>query len=1331
MKRLIACVAAACVAGTAAAEMPDVDEIVLPGEYAGHLQDVWWDGNESIYWAHTWDIVKTDLAGNVIRQVTVEGHNAGCQLKDGKLYVAVCPTSGSSIVAWTSASRLQVNEYDADTLALVAEHVLPANDRAGSLAVLADGSFVVGCLRPGDISASQVRFHRVGADFTILSTHLVDGLKVEMGIETIRRYGGSLFLMCYGAPIVRLDATTFAETGRMNGYDGTRGLIYDGRHIWRGVSTSASGVWTSKLIRHAAGSAERAFFETTDGPAATYTWTGGEGDGLFSTPGNWRGGVAPVAATADDSLAFTLGGVVTNDIAGLTVGDVGVTLASGTKLTVFGEKFGGSGTLTKDGAGTLLFSATNAPDAEFSHAVAVNGGIFQVDKTGDFHGALTVADGGCMLCSYGTVNFHGPVEIDGVSTNTGAQLHYYAKVRGNPACANAGNTTYFHGGLDGVVTILGSSGGNGMSGQAVFYEDTSCFHGFFRTTGECAVNGNTGELVRKAGNMLVGNKGDCVIGGITVNNQHNFGVFGDGIGDVVTITNSTISVTEAFSAGRVGPGSNKSVARLGAGTTVTAPDVFTGYNMWPNFGAIELLPGSVMNVSNRLCVGYHQNQGAPGAKGPTNEWLVVDGGTLNASDVVIACGCRTPQSRIYLKSGAMNVKGISLQGLVNYSTGLPRSGNEGGGVRVGGTNTFRFAMTGGTLNMGDIGFRSLGREENSEANVILSGGTINAMADFPLPHYIPTLFGTWRGGAEGGFTLNTAGHTVTLTTALNGLGDVRLTGAGTVAGTNAMQGVLGGAWTVDGGMSVDLRGAASLLGGLSVGANAAVTLDVGAGRSAAFFSRDGSWPLTAAYAPTNILSRFNKSDGGTVSSLVTHDLGLLNVSAGTKPNYMGGTREAFVAKGEFYVAPEEAGPWTFSGIYSDYIYIQIDDTAKTSTKASTYANLQTQLAAGWHRFVVVTVSNGGGFGPVNREGLALGFAKTAVGGNAAADYTLFSPKNLKMRPSAPCGGAASVRWSSAKGTVWADTSYATTSAANYCDNWDWDVVSLTNSLKLLNRNGTGDPRLNGGNTVNRWDGWFLVPFEKAGTWRIRLNYGDRCRFFLDGSDSGAESASTDKASTGDVSVTAGWHRYEIRTWDKSGAAGPWPGVEFPAVSYAVKTAADADFGAFVPFDEDSLTLSLAPDGYLQGEIALASGAAVTNVSETAAVVWGDVKVADGAAGAVMSGKFACVSNTVDFGTVAADTDDLTKVLKFDDAATNLFADVGRIAVDFASSPTFGRALVGPAGGLDALTDAELARRFEVTVDGVPAADAKCIILPRVQDGRLYLRNLSGTTIYVR
>ena len=444
------------------------------------------------------------------------------------------------------------------------------------------------------------------------------------------------------------------------------------------------------------------------------------------------------------------------------------------------------------------------------------------------------------------------------------------------------------------------------------------------------------------------------------------------------------------------------------------------------------------------------------------------------------------------------------------------------------------------------------------------------------------------------------------------------------------------------------------------------------------------------------------------------------------PTYAGGTREAMVSKGEFYVAPEEAGTWTFSGIWNHYVHIQIDDESDTSTSYKDYAHLQAALSEGWHRFVIVMVHNGDSSGPSRRPGMAIGFAKTKVSGDAAADYTLFSPKNLKMRPSAPCGGEASVRWSTVAGTKWADTTWAKVSNSNYTNNWDWDVVSLTNSLKLLDWYGKGLDRLNT-NVVNRWDGWFHVPSAKAGTWRFRLLYDDRVALFLDGARVAATAAYS-TAVEEETQLAPGWHRYEICTFDSGGSAGPGEGS---AVSYAVSTDGGATFGAFAPFNEDSLTLSLAPDGYLQGEIALASGAAVTNVSETAAVVWGDVKVADGAAGAVMSGKFACVSNTVDFGTVAANTSDLSAVLRFDDAATNLFADVGRIAVDFASRPTFGRALVGPAGGLDALSDAELARRFAVTVGGVPAAEAKCIVLPLVEDGKLYLRNASGTTVIIR
>lgn len=234
--------------------MPDVPEIVLPGKYHGHLQDVWWDGGRYIYWAHTWDILKTDLSGRILRKTRVAGHNAGCELKDGKLYVAVCPTAKGRILPWGPESKLQVNEYDAETLELKAKHVMPINDRAGSLAILEDGTFVVGCLRPGDIADSQVRFFRLSPQFELISTHLVDNLKIPMGIEVMKRYGDSLYLMCYGAPTVRLDAKTFKETGRMKGYAGQRGFIYDGRRCWQGISHRLPGKvpeggWVSKLVR--------------------------------------------------------------------------------------------------------------------------------------------------------------------------------------------------------------------------------------------------------------------------------------------------------------------------------------------------------------------------------------------------------------------------------------------------------------------------------------------------------------------------------------------------------------------------------------------------------------------------------------------------------------------------------------------------------------------------------------------------------------------------------------------------------------------------------------------------------------------------------------------------------------------------------------------------------------------------------------------------------------------------------------------------------------------------------------------------------------------------
>ena len=69
--------------------MPDVDEIRLAGDYSGHLQDVWRDG-DALYWAHTTALIKTDLTGKIIAKADVNEHHAGLEVRDGKVYVAVC-----------------------------------------------------------------------------------------------------------------------------------------------------------------------------------------------------------------------------------------------------------------------------------------------------------------------------------------------------------------------------------------------------------------------------------------------------------------------------------------------------------------------------------------------------------------------------------------------------------------------------------------------------------------------------------------------------------------------------------------------------------------------------------------------------------------------------------------------------------------------------------------------------------------------------------------------------------------------------------------------------------------------------------------------------------------------------------------------------------------------------------------------------------------------------------------------------------------------------------------------------------------------------------------
>lgn len=250
MRKRTAAVCAAWLAGAAFGGLPAVNEIPLEGEYAGHLQDVWFDGS-ALYWAHTDELVKTDLGGKVLVRKSVGGHHAGLEVRDGRLFSAVCAFNGEPREKTTTACHVMVGEYDAATLERIDMHVLDINDRAGSLAMLDDGSFLVGCLRPDDIRKDQVRMHHIGKDFKLIKSYVLDNVPVRLGIETIKKRGPFLYLNMYGGNpgTVKL-SPDFKEVGRGQLF-GQRGMVVDGTNLWVGVSArlDGKGPWVSKLVR--------------------------------------------------------------------------------------------------------------------------------------------------------------------------------------------------------------------------------------------------------------------------------------------------------------------------------------------------------------------------------------------------------------------------------------------------------------------------------------------------------------------------------------------------------------------------------------------------------------------------------------------------------------------------------------------------------------------------------------------------------------------------------------------------------------------------------------------------------------------------------------------------------------------------------------------------------------------------------------------------------------------------------------------------------------------------------------------------------------------------
>ncbi len=209
--------------------------VTCEGTYPLHLQGICTDEREAIYWSFTDALVKTDLAGQVLRRAAVANHHGDLCLHDGRVYVAV-NLGRFNRPAGEADSWVYV--YDADTLAEVGRHAVPeVVHGAGGMAEVGGRFIVVGGLPEG---IAENYLYEYDASFTFRRRHVLPSGWTDKGIQTAAFAEGFWWFGCYGSPRVLLKAdASFKFIGRYE-FECSLGVagLPDGRFlIGRGACT--------------------------------------------------------------------------------------------------------------------------------------------------------------------------------------------------------------------------------------------------------------------------------------------------------------------------------------------------------------------------------------------------------------------------------------------------------------------------------------------------------------------------------------------------------------------------------------------------------------------------------------------------------------------------------------------------------------------------------------------------------------------------------------------------------------------------------------------------------------------------------------------------------------------------------------------------------------------------------------------------------------------------------------------------------------------------------------------------------------------------------------
>ena len=624
----------------------------------------------------------------------------------------------------------------------------------------------------------------------------------------------------------------------------------------------------------------------------------------------------------------------------------------------------------------------------------------------------------------------------------------------------------------------------------------------------------------------------------------------------------------------------------------------------------------------------------------------------------------------------------------------------------------------------------------------LNGGTLKAGSDWgiwytrrdkantmPHPPYwgMDVVVGS-HGVAESTIDLN--GHDVGLTAGLHGLGDLTVTGDGNMRGGLHVQGRLAGNVSVSGTGVKDLSGAAAM-SNLTVAAGAAVKLGVG-----------GTNCVKMAYLDLKNVGLGKRDEGvyDNMDEAMAYDgdfpyrptsLGLVHgqfrVANGDSVLADG---SAAIYEGQFYAPTTDT--YTFAGTYNNGIELKIDGARVFQSVGYDQSQSGTcELTEGWHDFRVVVMNMGSvGFGQDlggwHDAGMGLAWTNAVVDAasisNAPTGLIRFDTDTLAMRPNAPLASTAGlVRWKHAPFSHSAAATKEETAA-----DYDWDTVASTNSISFIHDRLSAPPGHPMSKAVNEFSGWFWVASDEAGEWLFSACYDDTIYFWLD--DEEGLFALFNPAETKRCCLTAGWHKFKIRTTDRGG----WIGCSAARNGECALRVQKPGKSGYLSFDERNFTFRASMDDFfdalpngIAGNLTLGAGAVVSNVSATGGC---PVRGTVSGAGTLVGQWLLTGDATLTYADVPKTVRDLGDYgPRFTDAQAALFRHGGHVMVAFAEQPTRQNIKVCPAGGLEGLSPTELAARITCTVAGETATWFE----PVVKDGWLYLDNLrAGATMII-